>query len=166
MAEAHDPKRSRRLIRLIAAERVIRGVLLVVAGCYLVTHLGSDFGRLADRVMRAVELDPRRPIFRHVIEKLHHLHAGTVLVTGIVAILYGVLESVEGVGLWLDQLWAEFLTVIATSLLLPFEVYELVRKPSIFKAAGIVVNVLIVAYLGWRLRERLTGADERARAAG
>jgi hypothetical protein len=36
-----------------ALERFVRGVILVVAGGYLVTHLGSHFGRLADRVMRS-----------------------------------------------------------------------------------------------------------------
>jgi len=160
MSEARDPARSRRLIRLIALERLIRGVLLLVAGGYLVTHLGSDLGRIADRLMRAVELDPHRPFLRHLIAKLHRLHAGTVLITGIAALLYGVLEVVEGVGLWIDALWAEYLTVTATSLLIPLEVYELVRKPSVLKAAGIVVNLVIVAYLARRLRRRVTGADD------
>jgi uncharacterized membrane protein (DUF2068 family) len=158
VAEARDPARSRRVIRVIAAERFVRGVLLVVAGAYLVTHLGSDLGRLADRVMRAVELDPHRPFLRKIIAKLHGLHAGAVLVTGIGAILYGVLEGVEGAGLWLDKLWAEYLTVIATSLLVPFELYELARKPSVFKAGGILVNLVIVAYLAWRLRQRTSSS--------
>src|SRR5262249_22844041 len=30
---------------------------------------------------------------------------------------------------WLDQLWAEYLTVIATPLLIPFEIYALVIRP-------------------------------------
>jgi len=76
------------------------------------------------------------------------------------AIGYGTLELVEGVGLWLDQLWAEYLVVIATSLLLPFEVYELVRQPSFWKAGGILVNVLIVLYLIRLLRRRLAWVDE------
>jgi uncharacterized membrane protein (DUF2068 family) len=159
MAEARDPRRSRTIIRLIATERLIRGVVLVVAGIYLATHSGSDLGRIADRAMRALELDPRRHFLHKLIEKLHRLHAGTVFLTGIAAILYGVLETVEGVGLWLDALWAEYLTVIATSLLIPLEVYEVIHKPSIWKAAGIVVNLAIVAYLVWRLRKRVTGTD-------
>ena len=65
------------------------------------------------------------------------------------------LELVEGTGLWLDQLWAEYLTVIATSLLIPVEVYELVRHPSVWKAGGILVNIAIVAYLIRLLRRRL-----------
>jgi uncharacterized membrane protein (DUF2068 family) len=150
-----DREGSRLLIRLIAAERLIRGVLLVIAGIYLVTHSHNDFGRLADRLARAVELDPRRPFLHRIIVRLHDLHASTVLITGLAALFYGVLETVEGTGLWLEKLWAEWLTVIATSLLIPLELYELVHKPSLLKAAGTAVNVAIVAYLALRLRRRL-----------
>lgn len=127
----------------------------MVAGGYLVTHLGSDFGRLADRVMRAIELDPKQPFLHRIVEKLHQLHPGTLLVAGIGALAYGGLELVEGVGLWLDKLWAEYLTVIATSLLVPVELYELARKPTLLKAVGITVNLAIVVYLARRLRERV-----------
>ena len=132
---AGDAPRSRRVLRVIALERAVRGMLLLAAAVYLV--------------------DPRRPFFHRIIVRLHALHAGTIVLTGIAALLYGLLELVEGVGLWLDQLWAEYLTVIATSLLIPVELYELVRKPSVLKAGGILVNVAIVAFLAWLLRRRL-----------
>lgn len=154
-AEVRDPPRSRTIIRLIAAERFLRGLVLLGAGAYLLTHVGSDFSRLADHLMRRLELDPHRPFLRHILEKLRGLKASTVVITGIAAIGYGLLELVEGTGLWLDQLWAEYLTVIATSLLIPFEVYELIRNPSPLKAAGIAVNVAIVVYLVYALRRRL-----------
>jgi uncharacterized membrane protein (DUF2068 family) len=140
---------------LIALERIARGVLLLAAGVYLLFHLKSDFGRLADHAIRAIELDPRRPFLHRVVGYLHRLHASELRVAALFALGYGALELVEGTGLWLDQLWAEYLTVIATSLLLPFEVYELVRRPSFWKAAGIVVNVAIVVYLAYLLRRRV-----------
>lgn len=155
MTGAADPPRSRRVLRLIALERAGRGLLLLAAGVYLLFHLNSDFGRLGERVMRAIELDPRRPFFHRIVAYLHHLHASELRVAAIVAIGYGVLELVEGTGLWLDQLWAEYLTVIATSLLIPFELYELVHRLSVWKAAGIVVNLVIVAYLAYLLRRRV-----------
>jgi uncharacterized membrane protein (DUF2068 family) len=157
-----DPPRSRRILKLIAFERGVRGVLLIAAGIYLVTHTGTDFGKLADRIARTMELDPRRHFVHGIIVRLHRLHAGTVLITGIGALGYGALELVEGVGLWLDKLWAEYLTVIATSLLIPVEIYEVVHKPSALKAAGIALNILIVGYLAHRLRRRV--ADERLRS--
>ena len=155
MTRAGDEPRSRRVLRLIALERSVRSVLLLAAGVYLLTHLKSDFGRIADHFMRALELDPRRPFLHRIVVRLHRLHVRALLISGVGAIGYGLLELAEGVGLWLDQLWAEYLTVIATSLLLPFELYELVSKPSLLKTGGIVVNIAIVAYLAWMLRRRL-----------
>jgi len=162
VAGAHDPPRSRRLLRLIALERIVRGLLLLAAGIYLLSHLGSDLGKTADRIMRAVELDPRRPLLHRIVAYLHHLHASEVRIVGLGALGYGVLELVEGVGLWLDQLWAEYLTVIATSLLIPAEIYELARHPTVWKAGGLAVNMLIVGYLVHVLRRHL---EERRDAA-
>ncbi|TML71081.1 MAG: DUF2127 domain-containing protein [Actinobacteria bacterium] len=159
MTKAHDQRRSRRVLRLIAAERIIRGVLLLGAGVYLLFHVNSDFGRVAERVLRAVDLDPRRPLFHRLIAYLHHLHASEVRIAALFALSYGGLELVEGTGLWLDQLWAEYLTVIATSLLIPLELYELVRHPTALKAGGLVVNLAIVAYLVRLLRRRRRGSS-------
>ena len=132
----------------------MRGVLLLAAGVYLLFHVNSDFGRLAERVLRAIDLDPRRPLFHRLIADLHRLHASEVRIAALFALGYGALELVEGTGLWLDQVWAEYLTVVATSLLVPFEVYELARHPSALKAGGLAVNLAIVAYLVHLLRRR------------
>jgi uncharacterized membrane protein (DUF2068 family) len=153
-----DSPRSRRVLRLIALERGLRGLLLLAAGVYLLFHLNSDFGRLADRAIRAVELDPKKPFFQRVIAYLHRLHASELRIAAVIACGYGALELVEGTGLWLDRVWAEYLTVIATSLLVPFELYELVHRPSPLKAGGLLVNVAIVVYLAYLLRRRRRGS--------
>ena len=152
---AGDPPRTRVVLRLIAAERTLRGLLLLAAGVYLLFHLSTDFGQLAERIIRSIDIDPRQHFFHGIIARLHGLHANQLRIAGIAALGYGGLELVEGVGLWLDQLWAEYLTVIATSLLIPFELYELARHPTLWKAGGILINVLIVIYLARALRRRL-----------
>jgi len=45
--------------------------------------------------------------------------------------------------------------VIVTSLLIPFEIYELAHHPTVWKAGGIAINLAIVAYLAHLLRQRL-----------
>jgi uncharacterized membrane protein (DUF2068 family) len=162
MTGAVDPPRSRRVLRLIALERGVRGLLLLGAGIYLLFHLNSDFGRLSERVLRAIELDPRRPFLHRIVVYLHHLHASELRAAALFALGYGGLELVEGTGLWLDQRWAEYLTVIATSLLVPFELYELVRRPTAWKAGGLAVNIAIVAYLAYLLKRGRRGDEERA----
>jgi uncharacterized membrane protein (DUF2068 family) len=153
-----DPPRTRVVLRVIAIERCLRGLLLLAAGVYLLFHLNTDFGRLAERIIRSVDVDPRQHLLHRLVTRLHSLRARELRIAGIAALGYGGLELVEGVGLWLDQLWAEYLTVIATTLLIPFELYELARHPTVWKAGGILINVLIVIYLARALRRRVAAA--------
>ena len=155
---APDPPRTRFFLRLIAVERSVRGLLLLAAGTYLLFHLSKDFGELADRIIRSVELDPRQHFLHRIVTRLHRLRAHELRIIAIGALGYGALELVEGVGLWMDQLWAEYLTLVATSLLIPLELYGLALHPTLWKAGGICVNFLIVLYLALALRRRQTSA--------
>ena len=72
------------------------------------------------------------------------------------------LEGAEAVGLWLGRRWAEYLTFVATTLLLPLELYELTHKLSPLKVATLVLNVAVAV---WLLRaKRLFGLRGGARA--
>src|SRR6266568_1095158 len=140
-AMATSTSRGERLLPLIAAERAVRGLLLLAAGVYLLAHTRSNFGSIANHLARAIELDPRRPFVRHLIARLTALRRHEIEVFGAGALAYGALELVEGVGLWLRKRWAEWLTIIATSLLV-LELYELVRRATALKTVGLTVNIL------------------------
>ncbi len=60
---------------------------------------------------------------------------------------YAAVFAVEGVGLWMQKRWAEWLTTIITASLIPLELWELIHKPSIGAALVLVANILIVGYL-------------------
>jgi uncharacterized membrane protein (DUF2068 family) len=63
----------------------------------------------------------------------------------------------EGTGLWLRRAWAEWLTVIATGSLIPFELWELITRPPGRRlpiAVTFLINLLIVWYLARLLRSR------------
>jgi uncharacterized membrane protein (DUF2068 family) len=68
---------------------------------------------------------------------------------------YAGLFFVESVGLWMQKRWAEWLTVIATALLIPPEIYECIVHPSAVPFALLVANVLVVWLLSVRLRHEL-----------
>jgi uncharacterized membrane protein (DUF2068 family) len=74
---------------------------------------------------------------------------------GIAATGYAALEAVEMVGLWFSKRWAEYLTFIATCLLLPLEVYELSTKLSTLKIVVFLLNLAVACYL--LLAKRLFG---------
>jgi uncharacterized membrane protein (DUF2068 family) len=74
---------------------------------------------------------------------------------GLAVTAYAALEASEMVGLWLTKRWAEYLTFVATTLLVPLEIYEISEGVSAFKVVTLVINVAIVMYL--LLAKRLFG---------
>ena len=145
---------SARLLPWIAAERALRGLLLIGVGIFLLVEQNADLGSLASRLARHIELDPNHGLVHRAIVHIAALGHHQVALIGALALGYGLLEVVEGVGLWFRKRWAEWLTVVVTSLLIPFEIYELVRRPSPLKAVGLTVNILIVLYLIRVVRRR------------
>ncbi len=78
-----------------------------------------------------------------------------VMILGAALFAYALLFLVEGVGLWLQRRWAEWLTVIATGLLIPPEIYECIMHPSVTLFLLLAVNVCVVWLLAKRLRHEL-----------
>lgn len=74
----------------------------------------------------------------------------TALALGLSA--YAVLEGIEGLGLARRLRWAEYLTVLATGVLIPYELIEVVRHVTVFKVAALLLNAAIVGYLTYRKR--------------
>lgn len=156
-------------IRFITIERFVKGAVLIVGGIILLTVSATgDLHRLASDVQTQLNLDPGRSWWRQ-------LYAKTVLRFGALsshkeeaiaagAILYGLLEVLEGTGLLLRRRWAEYLVLIATGAFLPLEIGELISKPTIFKAGALLVNVAIIVYLVWRKRLFLERPEGRVRA--
>ena len=75
------------------------------------------------------------------LDELFSLDRGTLQLVGVGLAGYAVLEAAEAVGLWFQRRWAEYLTFVVTTLLLPLEVYELTASISWFKVVALVVNV-------------------------
>ncbi len=69
-----------------------------------------------------------------------------------VAFFYAALFFAEGVGLFMRKIWAEYLVVIVTGSLLPFEIYEIFHKETWWKLVAFACNLLIVFYLIHRIK--------------
>ena len=141
-----------RLIKAIALERGFRAIVLVSIGIVLMTHAHTDWGHTINVVARQLGFDPSRNGIQQLIDKVEAISPTKYFFFGVVAVGYGILEGVEGYGLWRRRRWAEYLTVIATCLLFIPEIDELAKRVTALKVAALIVNIVIVVYLGWRLR--------------
>jgi uncharacterized membrane protein (DUF2068 family) len=68
-----------------------------------------------------------------------------------VTLTYAAVFAVEGIGLWLQRRWAEWLTTIITASLIPLELWELIHRPSIGAVLVLIANILIAGYLYWHV---------------
>lgn len=67
-------------------------------------------------------------------------------------IAYGTLQLVESYGLWTMRRWGEYLTVVATSVFLPWEIYEVTEKITLLRVGALVINIAAVIWLLWSKR--------------
>lgn len=143
-----------RTLRLIAVFKFIKVALLVVLAIELFRLRRPDESAHLVAWLHALPIRSGQELISRAIEWILGMNARTIdLFTGI-ALGYASLYAVEGVGLWRHARWAEYLTVIATSLFIPVEIWEIAARFSAMKVLVLVINVAIVAYLVHLLREQ------------
>jgi uncharacterized membrane protein (DUF2068 family) len=166
-AEIEVPPRGKALhdkivLRLIAIDRVIHFIVLVLLGLgveLFAAHRASlhdAYYRILTALQGGVAGGPVQSSghvgILHDLDRLFTLRSGTLHEVGAALLAYGVLEGIEAIGLWYARRWAEYLTFIATTVLLPLEVYEIVHQGTVLKVIGFLINVAVVVWLLWRKR--------------
>jgi len=148
------------LLRLIAIFKLLKGALLIGVGLGALKLLHKDVGEVVEHWVELFRLDPNNQYINTALEKASSLTPGKIKELGLGSLVYAGLFLTEGIGLWLLKGWAEWLTVIITSSLVPFEIYEIFRHPTSVRIAVLAINVAIVAYLLYKIRTRLRSHGE------
>ena len=153
--------RSELILRVFAVERFLR-FLIIGAAAYGVWRFKSD---QAD-IERAYnnDLPAIRALYRDLGFDVNHsrllgliqhsfmLTPRTLTFLSVGLAVYALIELVESVGLWLGKRWGEYFAMVATSIFLPYEIYDLTVKITWLRAAAFVINLLLVIYLVWTKR--------------
>ncbi|HEX8520044.1 MAG TPA: DUF2127 domain-containing protein [Pseudonocardia sp.] len=144
------------LLRLLAVERAVRALVLVAAAYGIwrfasaQTALRDAFGQIVPAVRPLAErfgLDLDQSFLVREATRALQTQRTTLVLVALALLAYGLLEGVEGLGLWWGKRWAEYLTVVATAVFLPLEVYELTRTVTPTKVVAFALNVAVVVYL-------------------
>jgi uncharacterized membrane protein (DUF2068 family) len=148
--------RDKIVLRVIAVDRALHFVILAalaVAVFLIASHeqqLRSDFYRVMADLQGGVGGGPLQTRHHGLVgrlDELFSLNRGTLQLIGAGLAGLAVVEGAEAVGLWYQQRWAEYLTFVVTTALIPLEVYELTAYVSWFKVTALILNLAIVMYL-------------------
>ena len=146
------PSHNTRLIRLIGLFKLLKAILLIAVGIGAFKMIHSDLTDLALRIVTRLGLDPGGRHVGRLLLETANLTPDKIRDVGVGSFVYAALFLTEGIGLSMAKRWAEWFSVIITSSLVPFEVYEIYRHPTVLKFFALLVNVAFVAYLIYRIR--------------
>ena len=146
------PTRHDRGIVVIALFKMLKAVLLILAGAGMLSLLRPSAATEVQEWLAQLTMLRGQQLVQRALALLDAASPLKLTGVGLASITYGVLFATEGIGLWLEKRWAEYLTIVATGSFIPFELYELVRKLTVVRAGALVANIAAVAYLVYRLR--------------
>jgi uncharacterized membrane protein (DUF2068 family) len=148
--------RSLLILRIFSVERFLRALLFFGLAVLLWQFKHSQHSIEAD-------FDRERPILRELFRQLgfnidhsklvgliQHaltLSSSSLTLLAIALAAYAAIEVVECVGLWLARRWGEYFAMVATSLGLPLEIYDLSHKVTVTALIFLAVNLALVVYL-------------------
>ncbi len=134
-------------LKVIIAQKFIVGIIEFALALGVLAFLDKDIGALAEWLAGYFSLDMENSYVRYFVEKAGLIGNNTIMGASGVLFLLGVLAFVEGYGLYIRRRWAEWLTVVSTSLFIPFELYEVIREITLVKVGILVFNCAVVYYL-------------------
>ena len=150
----HEPAilqgaRRHRYLKLIALFKIAKGVLLLLLGISLLFLNARTrwMDALSDWSADEILLEHSKAI-SYLLHKLQAVLAGGALhATGLLALFYAAVLFTEGIGVYMEQRWAELLMIFATAGLIPLEIRHLWHRPGLVGAVILLANCFIVWFL-------------------
>ena len=151
---AHDPAilhgaRRVRYLKLIALFKIAKGILLLILGVSLLFLNARTrwMDALSTWIADEILLEHSKAV-GYLLHKLQAVLAGGALrATGFLALFYTAILFTEGIGVYMQQRWAEFLMIFATATLIPIEIRHLWHHPGLVGALILFANCFIVWFL-------------------
>ena len=148
------------MLRTIALYKLLKVLLLLLAAY---GELRLHDASLSAKLVTWAEARPtglEHSVVTYSVHWFSGLSESKIHALRFVTFTYAAIFAVEGIGLWMQKRWAEWLTTIITASLIPLELWEFFHRPNIGKAAVVIANVAIVAYLVWHVRSKGRRAPE------
>jgi len=141
-----------RLVQLIALVKLLKAVFLIAVGVGAMKLLHADVTNVLEHWAAKLPLGPGSRYLGRVLLGAASLTPNKLKDLAVGSFVYAGLFLTEGIGLWLVKRWAEWFTVIITSSLVPVEVYEIYRHPTVIKVLVLIINITVVGFLLYRIR--------------
>jgi uncharacterized membrane protein (DUF2068 family) len=132
---------------LIAVFKVAQAVLFVAIGVGALRLLHKDVGDEIQHLADHLRFNPESRLVNFVLERATQIDDQLLKRIGAVVFLYAGLDLLEGIGLYLEKAWGEYLTLVITASFLPWEVFEVMKRVTWIRCGLLLANTLVFLYL-------------------
>jgi len=158
----HRHRAELQVLRGIATLELAKGVIVLAAAAAIIFVVHRDSSDIGQAILHLLHLSPDHHFTRVFLRWSDHLQDEKIWVVAVAASVYSALRFIEGYGLWHARAWAEWIALFSASIYVPFEAYNLARKPTWFHIGLLLVNLGIIAYMAFL---RISARRERRHAA-
>jgi uncharacterized membrane protein (DUF2068 family) len=153
---AREPggKHHDRGLLLIGLFKLVEAAFFLLVGVGAFHFIHRDLGDAMLRLAMRLRMDPEGRAVGFLLDHMDAITSHRLREIGLATFFYAGLRVTEGVGLVLEKRWAEYLTVGLTVSFLPWEMYEIIRRPDWLRIGLFVINLMVLGYLIWWLRRR------------
>jgi uncharacterized membrane protein (DUF2068 family) len=148
------PRRNKGLI-LIAAYKIGQALLFIALGVGALRLLHKDIQDELTQLIDHLRFNPESKLINFILVQASIIDDHMLRRVSAVLFAYAGLGLIEGIGLYLEKVWAEYLTLLITASFLPFEIFEVIRRLTWIRAGLLLLNVLVVLYLLKVVTERV-----------
>lgn len=132
---------------LIAAYKLLQALLIGLIGLgarhLLHKDVGDELSALADHL----HFNSEWRLVSFLLDKAELLNDPMLRRIGLVAFGYSAISAIEGIGLYFEKIWAEYLTLAITASFLPWEIFEIFRRLTLIRVSLLAANLLVFFYL-------------------
>jgi uncharacterized membrane protein (DUF2068 family) len=148
----HSHDHNLQALRAVASFELTKGLIVLLAAAGVLSAVGHDPWDRADGMLRLLHISPDHHFAQIFLDWADTLTDAKLWAIAAVAGVYSILRFVEAYGLWYARTWAEWIALISGSLYLPFEIYKLIHRASLFHISVFVINLVIVLYMAYLLK--------------
>ncbi len=139
---------------LIGLFKLCKAVFFMGVSLGALHFVHHDLSGSVERIMRELHFDPESHLVDLVMDKVGQVTHHKLRLISMGTSLYSALCITEAYGLLKRKVWAEYVTLWLSISFVPWELYEVVRRPSPWHFAILLTNILIVLYLLWMIRRK------------
>ena len=154
MPRVQSRKKRNRWLELIALYKLLQAALLVAVGVGALKLLHKDVADVLGHVARELRMNPEGHLVGFLLDKASLLDDKRLHQISFFLFGYAALGVIEGMGLMLEKVWAEYFTSFITASFLPIEIFELMHRVTWLRVSLLVLNLAVLAYLVSHLTRR------------